>query len=92
VAASHASLVVAAQLRPLYPLTVAEMDSQSTGMAPGMAGIPKKPNHAPLLVEYGSVRDLTIGGTGMSNEGSMKTDLTRHPMTDCYWRFRWRIR
>jgi hypothetical protein len=40
---------------------------------------PKKPYTSPTLVVYGSVSKLTKGGTGGSAEGSMITDLTKHP-------------
>jgi len=37
----------------------------------------KQPYHAPSLVEYGSVRSLTTGGTAGTVEGAMMTNLMR---------------
>lgn len=34
---------------------------------------------APTLKVYGGVVELTAGGTGISNEGSATTDVTKHP-------------
>ena len=37
----------------------------------------KRVYEAPRLRNYGAVRELTAGGSGMSDEGSMTTDTTR---------------
>ncbi len=39
----------------------------------------KKPYKAPVLIEYGALRELTAGGISGPAEGSMTGDLTRKP-------------
>ncbi len=38
-----------------------------------------RPYNSPRLLVYGAVRELTAGGSGQSDEGSMTGDLTRRP-------------
>jgi len=42
-------------------------------------GLQKKPYSSPTLTNFGTIKELTSGGSGLSAEGAATTNPNKHP-------------